>query len=431
MQADVPWEDMERLRLRAAAQRLLPLPTAENLLKRNIIEELSPSIAAHTLARAADAYPHTAAHTLQPSGDRIIVCCDSRGDAEVGAELPCCTSFGAYVAAAIAGPSGVAPAELPARAYPISAQQAASIAKESKQATVSETTWVRTAGSSITLQGIDGAQATFVAAPEPRVALHCAHGLHATVQKQQHSDGLALTVSTPTGCMVTLDSSGAFIFRRSSSQQWCAVLPGGCYITGDLTNRVQAWLADGSQLEGTVTSAGGAALRSWLATAPDGSRTVLPSAGDADALTSEDTVSSAAAKDAPASAVQPAALLEAAADGAPETPQPLMTAVAIDRDIGARVVTRSDNSQRIEYLSGDAIEMRADGSRLTVYASGEWLLEAPELTVVRGSAVQVACALQPGATLVWRAEGSTTALQQSEGLHAVCSSGALICGARP
>ena len=258
------------------------------------------------------------------------------------------------------------------------------------------------------------------------------------LNSQLHLQGCKVSACTPTGGRVSLDTSGTFIFRNSAGVGWHAALPDGTWISSSSAAHVTAWPSDGSKLESSSGDGGlkvsGPAIISWLATAPDGSRSTLPGAAHSSSQPATEQPTTPAASDAPPQDNRAAA-------GHPPTDEastggevaPALSAakfsIAVDPDMGARVITRADLSQRIEYLTGDVLELRPDGSRLTLFADGEWLLEAPDTPVLRGGPERVACALQPGVLLEWRAGNGEIVLWQEDGPVVLCRDATVCCGA--
>ena len=530
VQEGLPWEQVERLNILATAQRALPQPPAASLLTRNVLEELAPSHAAHAIAAASHAYPRTTTHTLQPSGDRVIVCYGSNASvgeatAAPAAALAAYVPFSEYVETALASAGAVAPADLPLCVHAVSRKAFVSAAQV-HTATVSESVWLRASAQAFSALSTDGASATFVPGVAAHVAVHGAYGLHVRVERcqapsqtiaeagnaregfesrdavgdtpalgddaqssgsqvrvgvgmwlvrrqrtvhlqyiivcrrsllgdactsakrlcmrasnqtcQLHLQGCKVSACTPAGCQVSLDTSGTFIFRDSAGVGWRAALPDGTWISSSSVGHVTAWHADGSKLESSTGDGGpevsGPAIISWLATAPDGSRSKLPGAAHSCSQPATEQPATPAVTDAPpqddgAAAGHPP-IDEASAGG--EAAPALLAAefsTAVDPDMGARVDTRADLSQRIEYLTGDVLELRPDGSRLTLFADGEWLLEAPDTPVLRGGPERVACALQPGVLLEWRAGSGEVVLRQEDGPVVVCRNATVCCGA--
>ena len=245
----------------------------------------------------------------------------------------------------------------------------------------------------------------------------------------------SITAQMPSDGTVSLDASGTFTFKKGNTRDWQAVLPDGSLATCNKDSKLEVWRLDGSKLDGAVTAGAPASaveLSAWLFTAADGTRINLPvqldctaARHEADAVEHAQTAAGASPKPADATAAgEIAEPVVQAADA-----EAAQNVTAVDTDTGARVTVRADLSQRIEYTTGDAIEMRPDGSRTFIYANGEWLLEAPGLPPVRGSADGITCLLQPGATLQWRRDGGVLTLQQDDGVCAVACGHHVCCGA--
>ena len=93
----------------------------------------------------------------------------------------------------------------------------------------------------------------------------------------------------------------------------------------------------------------------------------------------------------PASVESPPAL--------PTGPQPLQSlhsATVTDPESGARVTTRSDLLMIIDYVTGDRVAQDSDGTRVTSYASGGFMVESAGLPTVRGTPNGVAVEPTPG-----------------------------------
>jgi hypothetical protein len=241
----------------------------------------------------------------------------------------------------------------------------------------------------------------------------CNH--HSMTAPQTASAPLKLTTYTPTGVVVTLDASGTLLFRQPGSPGWCAVLADGAFVTCKGGSCVHACLPDGAVQQALAISMSapvGNAISAALA-APNGSSTDSPG------------VLAVAEQHTPVD--------DATCDGsgAPSVKELVESVTCTDADIGAVVITRADQSQRIEYRTGDAIEMRPDGSRLILFADRTWLLEAEGLPAVRGSPSGVSCVIQAGVLLSWVAEGAIVALRQEGGVEIVCAGPVVSCGVRP
>ena len=188
-QEGLPWEQVERLNILATAQRALPQPPAASLLTRNVLEELAPAHAAHAIAAASHAYPRTTTRTLQPSGDRVVVCCgsgvsDGEAAAAPAAALAAYVPFCEYVETALASAGAVAPADLSLCVHAVSRMALVSAAHV-HTATVSESVWLRASAQTFSALSTDGASATFVPGAAAHVAVHGAHGLHVRVERGQ------------------------------------------------------------------------------------------------------------------------------------------------------------------------------------------------------------------------------------------------------
>lgn len=84
---------------------------------------------------------------------------------------------------------------------------------------------------------------------------------------------------------------------------------------------------------------------------------------------------------------------------APQGPQPmapLSTASTTDPDTGATVTTRSDLVMIIDYVTGDRVVQDSDGTRVTSYAGGGFLVESAGLPPVTGSASGLTLEPMPG-----------------------------------
>ena len=198
VQEGVSWDCIERLQVLSAAQQSLPAGFTEDLLSRRVMEEFSAGHAAQELKAAAHAYPATFTQVLQPSGDRVVVCCaaaadgvvDGKDTGEQGTSLPACATFGAYLDQCI-GADGVAtPRQLPAVSYPITAADAA-MAKRSKCAVVSEAAWLHSDATGLTMQSTDGPAVAFRPHGGTPVVLHGKLGLHAGVNSSKMPSQMA------------------------------------------------------------------------------------------------------------------------------------------------------------------------------------------------------------------------------------------------
>ena len=80
----------------------------------------------------------------------------------------------------------------------------------------------------------------------------------------------------------------------------------------------------------------------------------------------------------------------------PQPMQPLSTSSSTDPDTAAIVTARSDLVMVINYVSGDRVVQDSDGTRVTSYASGGFLVESAGLPNVRKDAGGVAVEPMPG-----------------------------------
>jgi len=100
---------------------------------------------------------------------------------------------------------------------------------------------------------------------------------------------------------------------------------------------------------------------------------------------------------------------------APQGPQPiapLSSASTTDPDTGATVTTRSDLVMIIDYVTGDRVVQDSDGTRVTSYACGGFLVESAGLPPVTGSASGLTVEPMPGEQIV---------LMQTSNLFSKCS----------
>lgn len=191
-QAGLPWGVMQRLTLLSTAAHLMPTAPTENLLQRNVLKEFAPAHAAHLIALATHAYPFTTSHLVQPSGDRVIVCCDHPSTVLPPSDthtctapafsVPCFVPFSTYARVALGAPPGTALPELPLVVYPIASNKAA-IRDDTHSAVLTRNVWLRARTGQVQVRSVDGAVATFVEAAEPHLVVHGTHGMHAVVER--------------------------------------------------------------------------------------------------------------------------------------------------------------------------------------------------------------------------------------------------------
>lgn len=84
---------------------------------------------------------------------------------------------------------------------------------------------------------------------------------------------------------------------------------------------------------------------------------------------------------------------------APPSPQaiaPLSCASVTDPDTQAVVTTRSDLVMVVDYVTGDRVVQDSDGSRVTSYASGGFMVESAGLPPVKGGPSGVSLEPMPG-----------------------------------
>ena len=75
---------------------------------------------------------------------------------------------------------------------------------------------------------------------------------------------------------------------------------------------------------------------------------------------------------------------------------PLSCAIVTDPDTLAVVTTRSDLVMIIDYVTGDRVVQDSDGTRVTTYASGGFMVESAGLPLVRGGPSGVSLEPMPG-----------------------------------
>ena len=254
-----------------------------------------------------------------------------------------------------------------------------------------------------------------------------------------------MQVSLHNGMTACLDASGTLLFSAPGSSAWQAVLPDSTYCQFSATTQGSVWLPDGSQLEVNAPHSSSDAAdgqpsseqaQHWIATSAAGTQHQILLGSSADGQEAN-SAAEAGQQSADAGSTSPPAEAQSDSNAPGHTgttnsttgPQ-YQISRAIDPDTGAVVISRGNMSQRIEYQTGDALELHPDGSRLTMFASGEWLLEAPQLPAVRGSSEGIACAVQADAVLCWHADSGNMDLQQDDGLHLAISGTSVLCGAK-
>ena len=79
---------------------------------------------------------------------------------------------------------------------------------------------------------------------------------------------------------------------------------------------------------------------------------------------------------------------------------PLSSAVTTDPESGATMTTRSDLVMIIDYVTGDKVVQDSDGTRVTSYAGGGFLVESAGLPPVTGSASGLTVEPMPGEQIV-------------------------------
>lgn len=95
-------------------------------------------------------------------------------------------------------------------------------------------------------------------------------------------------------------------------------------------------------------------------------------------------------------------------EGPPPTPvgpqaiAPLSSATVTDPDTLAVVTTREDLVMIIDYVTGDRLVQDSDGSRVTTYASGGFMVESAGLPLVRGGPSGVSLEPMPGHDPYWQ-----------------------------
>jgi hypothetical protein len=75
---------------------------------------------------------------------------------------------------------------------------------------------------------------------------------------------------------------------------------------------------------------------------------------------------------------------------------PLSSASTTDPDTGATITSRSDLVMIIDYVTGDRVVQDSDGTRVTSYAGGGFLVESAGLPPVTGSASGLTVEPMPG-----------------------------------
>jgi len=75
---------------------------------------------------------------------------------------------------------------------------------------------------------------------------------------------------------------------------------------------------------------------------------------------------------------------------------PLNSASTTDPDTGATVTTCSDLVMIIDYVTGDRVVQDSDGTRVTSYACGGFMVESAGLPPVTGSASGLTVEPMPG-----------------------------------
>ena len=92
-------------------------------------------------------------------------------------------------------------------------------------------------------------------------------------------------------------------------------------------------------------------------------------------------------------------MLQEAPPPAPMGPQPitpLSCASVTDPDTLAVVTTRNDLVMIIDYVTGDRVVQDSDGTRVTTYASGGFMVESAGLPLVKGGPSGVSLEPMPG-----------------------------------
>ncbi|KAL0038853.1 hypothetical protein WJX79_010718 [Trebouxia sp. C0005] len=109
---------------------------------------------------------------------------------------------------------------------------------------------------------------------------------------------------------------------------------------------------------------------------------------------------------------------------APQGPQPmppLSCASTTDPDTGAIVTTRSDLVMIIDYVTGDRVVQDSDGTRVTSYAGGGFLVESAGLPPVAGSASGLTVEPMPGLTMQYNAADSSLHVDVQQTMQLICS----------
>ena len=103
-----------------------------------------------------------------------------------------------------------------------------------------------------------------------------------------------------------------------------------------------------------------------------------------------------------------------AAPVGPQAIAPLSCAVVTDPDTLAVVTTREDLVMIIDYVTGDRLVQDSDGSRVTTYASGDFMVESAGLPLVRGGPSGVSLKPMPGTVI------TLTSHSRYEGMCSTC-----------
>ncbi|DBA96914.1 hypothetical protein WJX82_005465 [Trebouxia sp. C0006] len=109
---------------------------------------------------------------------------------------------------------------------------------------------------------------------------------------------------------------------------------------------------------------------------------------------------------------------------APQGPQPmppLSSASTTDPDTGATITSRSDLVMIIDYVTGDRVVQDSDGTRVTSYAGGGFLVESAGLPPVTGSASGLTVEPMPGLMMQYNAADSTLHVDIQQTLQLICS----------
>ena len=83
----------------------------------------------------------------------------------------------------------------------------------------------------------------------------------------------------------------------------------------------------------------------------------------------------------------------------PQAMTPLSCASVTDPDTLAVVTTRNDLVMIIDYETGDKVVQDSDGSRVTTYASGGFMVESAGLPLVKGGPYKVSLEPMPGTVI--------------------------------